>query len=204
MELDSSFNKQLRREITARAVINKKIKMLESDIDENNKEIYDVDKEIKRVKKLIRKRKQKNRNYIDLSLRLTEIKSSKIDLKNKIDALNQIILHVEDVKEEVKLRIKQLKNKMKNLPKENPFDFTEYVNKQKKENEIDLGLFLDLAEENKIIYNQVPINILIEDMEKLKNGFFTNGYFSLGEEGEIDTNRFFKNSDELAKFKDKI
>ena len=41
-------------------------------------------------------------------------------------------------------------------------------------------------------------------MEKLKNGFFTNGYFFLGEEGEIDTNRFFKNSDELAKFIDKI
>ena len=41
-------------------------------------------------------------------------------------------------------------------------------------------------------------------MEKLKNGFFTNGYFTLGEEGEIDTNRFFKNSDELAKFIDKI
>ena len=41
-------------------------------------------------------------------------------------------------------------------------------------------------------------------MEKLKNGFFTNGYFTLGEEGEIDTNRFFKDSDELAKFIDKI
>ena len=41
-------------------------------------------------------------------------------------------------------------------------------------------------------------------MEKLKNGFFTNGYFSLGEEGEIDTNRFFKDSDELAKFIDRI
>ena len=42
-------------------------------------------------------------------------------------------------------------------------------------------------------------------MEKLKNGFFTNGYFSLGEEeGEIDTNRFFENSDELANFIDKI
>ena len=40
-------------------------------------------------------------------------------------------------------------------------------------------------------------------MEKLKNGFFTNGHFSLGEEGEIDTKRFFKNSDELAKFIDK-
>ena len=204
MEQDSSFNNQLRRETTARAVMNKKITMLKSDIDGNNKKIYDVDEETKRVKKLIRKKKQKNRTYIDLSLRLIEIKNSKIDLKNEINALNQIISHVEDVKEEVKLKIKQLKNKIKNLPKENPFDFTDIVEKQKEENEIDLGLFLELAEENKIIYNQVPINILIEDMEKLKNGFFTNGYFSLGEEGEIDTSRFLKNSDELAKFIDKI
>ena len=56
--------------------------------------------------------------------------------------------------------------------KENPFDFTDYVEKQKEENEIDLGLFLELAEENKIIYNQTPINILIEDMEKPTSGFF--------------------------------
>ena len=42
-------------------------------------------------------------------------------------------------------------------------------------------------------------------MEELKNGFFTNGYFSLGDdEGEIDTNRLFKDSNELAKFIDKI
>ena len=44
----------------------------------------------------------------------------------------------------------------------------------------------------------------MEDMEKLKDGFFTKGYFSLGDEREIDTNRFFKDSDELAKFEDKI
>ena len=36
MEQDSSFNNQLRREITARAVINKKIKMFKENIDENN------------------------------------------------------------------------------------------------------------------------------------------------------------------------
>ena len=99
---------------------------------------------------------------------------------------------------------KQLKKKIKNIPKDNPFDFTDIVKKQQEDNEIDLGLFLELAEENKIIYNQIPINTLIEDMEKLKNGFFTNGYFTLGEDGEIDTNRFFKDSDELAKFIDKI
>ena len=44
MEHDSSFNKQLRKEITARAVVNKKIKILEVDVDENNKTEYDVDK----------------------------------------------------------------------------------------------------------------------------------------------------------------
>ena len=59
MEHECSFNKQLRKEITARAVMNKKIKMLEVDIDENNKKIYDVDKETKRIKKLILKRKKK-------------------------------------------------------------------------------------------------------------------------------------------------
>ena len=66
MEHYSSFNIQLRREITARAVRNKKIKMLKSDIDGNNKKIYDVDKEIKRVKKVIRKRRQETKQFQDL------------------------------------------------------------------------------------------------------------------------------------------
>ena len=101
-------------------------------------------------------------------MRLIEIKNSKTDLRNKIDALNQIISHIEDVKEQVKLKIKQLKNKIKNLPKENPFDFTDIV---KEDDEINLGLFLELAEENKIIYNQTTVNTLIEDMEKLKMDF---------------------------------
>ena len=204
MEHKSSFNKQLRKEITARAVMNKEIKSLQENIDINFEEIYNADMEIKRIKKVILKRKKKNRTYTDLSLRVNKLNISKTDLKNKIEALKQIISHIEQAKEEVKLKIKQLKKKIKNLPIENPFDFTDYVIEQEEENEIDLGLFLELAEENKIIYNQVPINTLIEDMEKLKNGFFTNGYFTLGEEGEIDTNRFFKDSDELAKFIDKI
>ena len=204
MEYKSSFNNQLRKEITARAVMNKEIKSLQENIDINFEEIYNADMEIKRIKKVILKRKKKNRTYTDLTLKVNKLNISKTNLKNKIDALKQIISHIEQAKEEVKLKIKQLKKKIKNLPVENPFDFTDYVEKQKEENEIDLGLFIELAEENKIIYNQVPINTLIEDMEKLKNGFFTNGYFTLGEEGEIDTNRFFKDSDELAKFIDKI
>ena len=114
--------------------------------------------------------------------------------------MKQIISHIEEVKEEIKHKIKQLKKKIGNIPKENPFDFTDNVEKQKEDNESDLSLFLELAEENKIIYNQTPANALVEDMQKLKDGFLTNGYFSLGDDGEIDTNRFFEDSDELAKF----
>ena len=44
----------------------------------------------------------------------------------------------------------------------------------------------------------------MEDMEKLRNGFFTNGYFSLGDKKEINTNSFFEDSNELAEFIDKI
>ena len=41
-------------------------------------------------------------------------------------------------------------------------------------------------------------------MERLTNGFFTNGYFSLGDDGVIDTKGVSKDSDELTKFIHKI
>ena len=137
-------------------------------------------------------------------MRVIELKISKTDLRNKIDALKHLFSHIEEVKERVKIKIKELKKKFKNLPKENLFDFTEYIEGEQEENEIDLGLFLELPEENKILYNQTPVNTPIEDMEKIEIGFFTNDYFSLGEDGEIDTNRFFKDSNESAEFVDKI
>ena len=101
MEHESSFNKQLRKEITARAVMNKEIKTLKTNIDKNNEEIYNVDMEMKRIKKLILKRKKKNRTYTNLSLRVNELNISKTDLKNKIEALKQIISHIEEIKEGV-------------------------------------------------------------------------------------------------------
>ena len=105
--------------------MNKKIKSLQENIDINIEEIYNVDKEIKRIKKLILKRKKKNRTYTDLSLRINKLNISKTDQKIKIEALKQIISQIEEVKEGVKLKIKQLKKKIKHLPIKNPFDFTE-------------------------------------------------------------------------------
>ena len=97
-----------------------------------------------------------------------------------------------------------MKKKIKIFPSENPLDFTENVENPKEEIEIDLGVFFELAEENKNIYNQTPVDTLKENMEKLRNGFFTNVYFSRGDDREIDTIRFFKDSNELVKLIDKI
>ena len=115
-----------------------------------------------------------------------------------------MISHIEEAKDLVERKIKELKRRSKNLPSENPFDFTQFVQMQKEENDIDLGLFFELAEQNKIIYNQVPVNTLMDDMEKLKNGFIANGFFTLADDGETETKRFFRASIDLAKFIDKI
>ena len=76
-------------------------------------------------------------------MRLKELNISKTDLKNKIEALKQIISHIEELNDQVNLKITELKKKIKQIPNENPFDFTEYVERQKEDNEIDLGLFLE-------------------------------------------------------------
>ena len=49
MEHNSSFNKQLRKKITGRAVMNKEIKTLKADVDENIIKIFDADIEINRI-----------------------------------------------------------------------------------------------------------------------------------------------------------
>ena len=43
----------------------------------------------------------------------------------------------------------------------------------------------------------------MEDTEKLINGFITKGFFTLGDKREIDINKFFKDSNEMAKLEEK-
>ena len=67
----------------------------------------------------------------------------------------------------MKLPLENLPNEnlvKKTFPKENLLDFTEYVQREVEEKVVDLGLFFDFAEEDKIVYNQTPINTKIEDM----------------------------------------
>ena len=141
-----------------------------------------MSKEINRINKALHRRKQGDRRYRDLSLRIFELDNSKTELKYKKDASKQIISHVEEAKELVKLKIKELKRKNKKCGSKIPFEYTQYHEKQKEDNEKDLGFFLESTEESKIIYNPTPVNLLMEEMEELINGFLPNGYFSLGDE----------------------
>ena len=83
--------------------------MLEVDIDGNIKKIYDVDKENNRIQKAIRWRSQKDRKNRELSSRPNELKKLKTDIGNKIDAFKQLISHIDEEKDEIKIKNKQLK-----------------------------------------------------------------------------------------------
>ena len=62
--------------------------MLKVDIHENNKKLFDVDKEINTIHKATRRRNQKHKRHREHSLRLNELKPLRTDLKIKIEALN--------------------------------------------------------------------------------------------------------------------
>ena len=52
-----------------------------------------------------------------------------------------------------KITARSVMNKqIKNNPEDNPFDFTDFVEKQKEDDEIDLGLFLELAGKKTRLY----------------------------------------------------
>ena len=172
MEHDFLCNKQLRRKITARAVIDKTKKKLQSDKDKNNEKLDNIPRKINRIKEAIRMKRRKGREHLERSFRINKLKNSKTEIKIKIDAINQIILHIREVKDQFEAEIKRIE-KTENLPMENPFDFTGSLKKREKENERDSSqFFFEVVDENKIIYNQAPVNTFMEDMEKLKNGFF--------------------------------
>ena len=113
MEHDSSFNGQLKKRITARAVMIKKIRLLQADIDKKNEKIDEISREIRRIKKTIRSRRKKNQDYRELSLRLNELKNVETEIRQKIEALEQINSHIEYVKDQVIIKIKRTKKKSK-------------------------------------------------------------------------------------------
>ena len=85
-------------------------------------------------------------------LKFNELSNSETELKNKIEALKQIISHIEEVKDEVKFKNKQSEKKNEKTFLVKTSFFTEYDEERKEENEIDFDLFFEVAEENRILF----------------------------------------------------
>ena len=170
MEHKASYYKKLRIAIAVRAAMFEIVRMSAADIDGNG-EKKTIAREINRFKKAMPTRRQKGRKHQELALRVKELKILKTEIRSFMDALTKIISHIEGERDLYKFKIEQCKRRIKTHPSENPFDFTEYAEMQKEENEINFGFFLELSEKNKIIYNQAPVNTLIEETRKLNIGF---------------------------------
>ena len=82
--------------------------MLEADIDKSDEKTVEISREINRFIKVIHRRRHKNRKHRELSLRVNELKSLKIEVRNIIDAVKQIISHIEEAKDLVNFKIKEL------------------------------------------------------------------------------------------------
>ena len=89
--------------------MNKKIRKLQVAIDKNNEKIDEIPREINRTKKVTRRRREKNQNYREISVRPNELKNMKYEIGNKKEALKQIISLIEEVKDQVKLNNKRKK-----------------------------------------------------------------------------------------------
>ena len=170
MEHYISYHKQLGKKYQL-GLYWTKFGMSEADIDENDEKTDEKARKTNWIKKAIRTRRQEDPERRTLWWRVIQLKSLKTEIGNNIDVLRQTIWHIGEAKALVILKNKDLKYKNQNFPSQHTFAFTDFVELQKEENEIDLGLFFELAEENKIIYNQVPEDTLMEDMEIFKNCF---------------------------------
>ena len=90
--------------------------MLEADINKKNKKLDDIPREINRIKRNIRRKREKDPKHRELPLRVDELKILKIQIRKNIDALKLLISHIEEEKDPVKVKIKENKRKIKIFP----------------------------------------------------------------------------------------
>ena len=93
--------------------INRDIGKVYYNIEMNGEEINKNNKEIINIKRTIRNRKNKNKNYDDLSLRRSELKNSKMHYEIDIIVLNFRIIEFEGLRNNINLKIKSFEQNIK-------------------------------------------------------------------------------------------
>ena len=85
------------------------IKNVNKNIESNKDKIIELYKEIITIKRAIRYRKNKNKTYDDLSLRVFELKNDISHYKNDTIMLKDRLLEFENLKNNILLRIERIK-----------------------------------------------------------------------------------------------
>ena len=91
------------------------IKKVYKNIELNKDKINELYREIKTIKRAIRNRKKKNKNYNDLSMRIVEIWNYIDYYKKDIIMLNSRILEFKNLKDNILLRIDKIKQDDENI-----------------------------------------------------------------------------------------
>ena len=107
------MNGKLNKLIKQKTKINKAIRKIYFSIETNGDEINKIIKEHKTIKRAIRNRKLKNNNYDDLSLRISEFKSSIIHYENVKNEIKHRILEFQGLKNNINTKIKGIKQNIK-------------------------------------------------------------------------------------------
>ena len=95
------------------------IKKIYKNIELNGNKIKELLKRIKIIKHGIYNRKKRNKNYADLSLAISEIKNDISHYKNDTIILNNRILEFESLKDNILLRIEEVKTDVENMQQNN-------------------------------------------------------------------------------------
>ena len=95
------------------------IKKINKNIESNKYKIIELYKELVTIKRAIRRRKKKNKDYNNLSWRITEIKNAVSHYKNDTIMLNNRILEFESLKGNIFLRTEQIKADVENMNQNN-------------------------------------------------------------------------------------
>ena len=76
-------------------------------------------------------------------MRAKELENLKTEIRTKMGALKQTVSLKEEAKDLVKLKNKEMKRRIRNLPSENPFGLKDYVQNAKRR-KLDRTLFIFL------------------------------------------------------------
>ena len=95
------------------------IKKVNKNIESNKDKIIELYKESVTIKKAIRDRKNKNKNYDDLSLRVLELKNDISHYKNDTIILKDRLIEFENLKNNILLRTEKTKTDVENMEQNN-------------------------------------------------------------------------------------